>query len=574
MPTKFDLDRVVRSSVQEPGDVGYQPVVFMLATAADEITRWWSPIRDRELREFWPTESFLAGTLYSVAARNAAFRFELKGALRQVRMCQRMLNQVDFGHGWQHFIMKLSIDLLCQDNGAFIEVIRPTRVTTKDGTFPATKSLQGDWCAVGRNGALLPLDGVDYKLKDSPLEQPLALAHLDSGRCLRTGDPDYPIIYTDRKGVQHKMRWWQVITIEDMPSPIESMNNVGYSAVTRVLRASQILRDIAIYKHEKVSGRFARAVHITNVRAEAVMDAIKEHEAHADSSGLSRYTQPIITNVLDPNATPGLVTIELASLPDGFDEEETLRWYIANLALGFGVDYGFLAPLPGQGLGTATQSEVQSRHARSKSSALFMKTLEGKFNFGGILPKSVYFEFKEVDPEEEQERDEARRRRAETRKIRIESTEITPQIARQIASDDGDLDQRYLAQLGEEDVTPDVTIEGREPMATDRPREIAEEAKPPEEKARRFWSIARWRGKQDDGKVHPKGKPLSPWGDEPVEITAEDIARAVGKWDARMPEEAKGILTARAATAEEERQAEEDYELSSEQSAVSSERTT
>jgi hypothetical protein len=48
----------------------------------------------------------------------------------------------------------------------------------------------------------------------------------------------------------------------------------------------------------------------------------------------------------------------------------------------------------------------------------------------------------------------------------------------------------------------------------------------------------------DSGKVVPKGKPLKPWGTDPVPITAEDVARAIRDWDARMPEEAKGILMA------------------------------
>ena len=35
-----------------------------------------------------------------------------------------------------------------------------------------------------------------------------------------------------------------------------------YCAVTRLLRAAQILRSLAIYKDEKIAGRFHRGIHL------------------------------------------------------------------------------------------------------------------------------------------------------------------------------------------------------------------------------------------------------------------------------------------------------------------------
>jgi len=339
-------------------------------------------------------------------------------------------------------------------------------------------------------------------VSDSPYDMPLCLAHLDSGKCVRTGDPDTPVIYMDRYGGEHQLKSWQVIMMTDMPTPIEEMHGVGFSMVSRVLRNAQTVRDWTIFRQEKISGQFARAVHLTNVDSDWISDAIAQAKAKTNEMGLLRYSQPIITNTLDPSSRPYLVTIPLAELPDGFSEDETMRWYIALLALAAGEHYSFLAPMPGRRLGSAREVEVQERQARGKSSRLFMEQLAAKINSSGILRPGVVFSFKEKDPEEQAGNEQAERRRAETRKLRIESGEITPEIARQIANDKGDLRDEYLSQLGEEDTTPEDGDAGDE-VVTEEPT------------------------------VEEKQKELS--------VSKEDVARAIGKWNARIPE-AAGVL--------------------------------
>jgi len=443
-----EIVKIQAASVQKFDDSSAQSLLIYFATATDDTPRWWSPSRDKYLREFWPLEPYLAGALYSICARNASFKFAIEGPPRQVRRVERLLAQMGFGAGWQVEMMKVSLDILTQDNGAFIEVIRPARITTKEGTFPAVKTLdagnESQWYLFDDRGRPKMLKGLDYEVRDSPYDNPVGLAHLDAARCTRTGDPTYPVVYTDIKGFSHKMAFWQVITFEDMPSPQTDMNGVGYCAVTRVISLARTLRDMQLYKSEKIGGRFNRAIHLTNAGKAGIERALAEQETRADSSGLMRYVQPLIVSSMDPTVQISLKTIELASLPEGFSEEETLKWYIAGLALGTGVDYGFLAPLPGRGIGTGSESEVQERSAKGKSSRLFMRCIETKFNYNGVLPRSCTLSHGEIDPEEESLRDEAADRRATTRQIRITSGEITPEIARMIAFDDGDLKQEYL----------------------------------------------------------------------------------------------------------------------------------
>lgn len=465
------------SSVQDFPTVRSRPMtIIQIASIADEIPPWWSPRRDYAIDRFWPTEPFLAGAIFSIASRNASFRYELTGPREQVKWAQQLFAQADFGRGWHPFIMKVTLDLLTTGNGAFIEVIRPARMIfngtfMSEGSMDAIKSIDEDgnysWHAFNRyTGEVYSTKqiGLDYKIGDSPLDLPVGIAHLDSMRCTRTGNPSFPVIYQDMNSVEHALAAHQVITLEEMPSPREEMNQVQHSAVDRALLLAQTLRDMLIYKHEKVSGRFARAIHLTNIDASAIQDAVDQANENADNKGLYRYLQPIIATTLDPNATPAVQTIELASMPDGFNEQTAMQWYIAGLALDFGVDFGFLAPLPGNKLGTSTQAEVSARQARGKSSRLFLNMLQYKFNFSGILPQTVSMRFNVPDPLEESERDRAYARRARARSTQIKSGEITPEVATQMAADVGDVAPQYLPLMGLEDITPIVTVGGTDPV--------------------------------------------------------------------------------------------------------------
>jgi hypothetical protein len=327
------------------------------------------------------------------------------------------------------------------------------------------------------------------------------------------------VIYQDRRGAFHELMAWQVMALADMPSPIEEMHEVGFSFVSRVFRSAQTVRDWIIYREEKISGRFARAVHLTNISAQAISDAIAQAGAYADERGLTRYSQPIIADTLDPSGRPYHTTIPLAELPEGWDEDTMMRWYVALIALAAGEHYSFFAPMPGRRLGSAREVEVQERQARGKSSRLFMDMITDMFTNAGVFPSDCLFVFKDKDPDEQKQKDDGAFRRAETRRRRIESGEITPAIARQIALDEGDLKEKYLTELNESDLTPEDT----EITPEDESEVIPKEEVEVEEK-------------QDYDNPDYRN----------VSITPEDIARAIGKWDERLPK-AAGVLQARAA---------------------------
>lgn len=417
------------NAYSSPG--AFEALVFSLSTIADTVPRWGSePIRrDAELRQFWPSEPILASALYSIVIRNAAFSWTLEGPPLTVSRTQHMLNTADFGKGWLAFATKLGIDLLSQDNGAFFEIIR---------------------------------------MADSPDSPAVGIAHLDSSRCLRTGNPEEPVIYTDLQGRFHRLKWYQVQELVELPSPIASMRGMQLCAVSRVLRAAQYLRDIGVYLREKVSGDNPNAIHIiSGVKSDIITAQLAEHRQAQSEKGMVRFIIPAIVSTLDPTATIGHEQIDLKTLPDGFNLDDAMRWYINQLALGFGADYQDFAPLPGRALGSSTQSLVLHMKSRGKGPAFFMKTLEYAFNFQGIMPQNVTFVFDEQDIEEDVERSTTDKVKAETLAILTQSGILTSQAAQQILLDEGMINEEIFNQLMEgQDVTPDIVAIDTEPVLT------------------------------------------------------------------------------------------------------------
>lgn len=410
------------SVVKEPqGTIGHSgDYIIYMASAADSLPVWGAApaTRDKALRDFWPTEPVLASALFTTISRYAAFGWTLQGPPKTVSAVQNVLHGVEFGNGWISLITKTLIDLFTQDNGAFIEIIRT---------------------------------------EDSPTAPVIGLNHLDSGRCVRTGLRQEPVIYYDIAGAGHSLKWYHVLALTEFPSPIERARGMQYCVVTRLLRAAQIMRDISIYEREKVSGRFNRALHLVGGVQKGTIDkALESQRQSADEQNVMLYLQPLIIAALDPTSTVSKQTIELASMPDHFNKESVMKWYINQLALAFGGDYQDYAPMPAGNLGSSQQSQIMHMKSRGRGPRLFMSLIEQQFNFHGIMPNSVKFVFGDQDIAEDMDHARLRQMRAQERQIRIASGEITPQIARQIAVDDGDLAEEYLEQLKESDLTINV----------------------------------------------------------------------------------------------------------------------
>lgn len=432
---------VIETEETQPGSPTSTGLVYMVAGYADEIRPWGTnpTMRDRQLRDFIPMESYVASALATVCARNMAFSWRLDGPPTAVARMQDMLLSSDQGRGWESLIAKHSMDLYSQDKIPVFELVRE---------------------------------------EDSERAPVIGLNHLDTARIWHTRNPEYPVLYLNDKGRWVPLKWYQVVSTGEMPAPHERLAGLQYSALTRVMRMAQIFRNIAIYYDEKTGGRSTKSLHILgNVKEQAIRDAMMRKQLMADSQGYQRAGMDwVLVETFDPQAVPSVVSLDFASIPDGFDLDNMNKWYLTAIAMGLLEDYQTFAPLPGGGLGTSNQSQILRAKARGKGPGLFMKLMVHAMNFRGIMPRNVTFAWDEQDLDADEMMADLAIKRAEMRAAMIANGEIDDAGARQMALDSGDLPVELFDLMNGRDLT--------RPPATDAKRTVDDQEDAPGQKAR------------------------------------------------------------------------------------------
>lgn len=411
----------IQANVREGREAGIAILNF-LGGAGYRIPGWWSPSRDVALRRFWKESDHLAGALYVMIAKMTSIPFRVVAVdpsnVRHMEEAEEreeaLRTGTEFGEGWPIFYAKFIEDLLTCDNGTFAEVIGPGRA---DG----------------------PLTG-----------KPHTLAHLDSYRCRRTGNPEFPVLYQDTDGLLYKLHYTRVMYTSQMPSPIAEMFGVGFSAISRCINVAQTLIDILVYKQEKLGSRPYRAIIYTKggLDPDDVSKAFQVAELSTTSQGFSRYSKiPVIGSQTIPDADLGI--LELSNLPDGFNEETSLTLGMATIALAFGVDARELFPSLSSG-STRADALLQHLKQRGKGPGQIIDMVEQLINFK-YLPPYLKIKFDFQDDAEDQQAADIRTTRAKTRGSDILAKVITPRTARQQMLADGEITAGQFEMMELED---------------------------------------------------------------------------------------------------------------------------
>ena len=411
------IDATIQSRVKKDVDTGIG-LVMWLASANDLIPPWWSKRRDVELRKFWKRVDYLSGAIYTLESRMTTIPFRvvpkdnsIEAHVRQAAKFEENLNDAsEFGKGWNAFFGKWIEDILTQDNGCFAEIIGP-----------------GD--------------------PDGPLMgAPFSIANLDSSRCIRTSNPEFPVIYQDKEGGKFKLHHTRVAFASLMTSPIEEMHGVGFSSVSRCINTAQHLLDILIYKQEKLGSRPHRNILVATggLDPEIVQSAFELAGEVMDNQRLSRYSKSIVigsTSAVDA----GLDVIDLSTLPDGFDEQTSVTLGMATIALAFGVDAREL--FPAQGVG-ATKADALVQHLKSRGKGIGQlleiseREIEQKF-----LPPYLQMIFDFQDDAQDKQVAEIKRIRSERHTIDLTNETVDERTAREQMLADGDLTQAQFEEL-------------------------------------------------------------------------------------------------------------------------------
>jgi aspartate-semialdehyde dehydrogenase len=142
-----------------------------------------------------------------------------------------------------------------------------------------------------------------------------------------------------------------------------------------------------------------------------------------------------------------MVEVKLKELLSNFvpkDERDNGYLIYAN---NIGVPVQSIQPLSGQGLGTGTQTLVLDDAAKGQGAMpAFIKWWEQTVS-DRVLPATTELQFEdENDQRDQKAKAEVQKLRADTRAVQIQSGEISPAMARQLAVDSEDLPPEMVAE--------------------------------------------------------------------------------------------------------------------------------
>jgi hypothetical protein len=311
-------------------------------------------------------EDMWAGVINQAVTKIAVRGWEISDSddsTRRTRRSQDLVINFDGPAEYRSGMNKLVQDFLLTRNGCFIEVERESK---------------------------------------SAASRPRALWHLDSLRCRRTGNIDYPVVYWGMNGQWHALRSADVIYFADMPSPRVNLYGIGRPAAERAFKTIVKLAAVETYFREKITGaRALKLVFISGVTKKKLSDVAATADLEMERRGWTVYKGAVMVPTETDQAI-SIAEVDLASVPDGFDVETERKDAYLRYANDIGVPVQDIQPLSGQGLGTGTQTVILDENAEGRGIAYFTKTLEDKLNWL-LMPKTTTFTFQTNDWRDKQQ---------------------------------------------------------------------------------------------------------------------------------------------------------------------------
>lgn len=366
------MNIVERQSVQEhepKESLGYTAFFdFSSPNAGDEVllSEYGSHKRDRELRDLYRNQFNWLGqsAVTAIVHKVAQVPWQLQGGRNLTTHYQSILQEADFGDGWSDFVGKVLLDYLTCDYGAYIEII---------GAGRADKPLRG---------------------------RVLGIAHLDSLRCVPTGNLEYPVVYWSRKtGKMHRLHHTRVYRLVDMKDGDESRFGVGLCALSRAIALLQQMLNLMKYTNGQLADVPATGLYWLppGITTEQFQDTMKQYKERRESTGYKG-----VVGIGSPSTASGGKGeyVPFSTSPDGFDYEMYIDIAVNAFAAAFGIDRQDIFPLQGKMSGTATQSEVLFEKAKGMTFGDILSRLKRMMNTA-ILPPSLEYDHEYRDEEKD-----------------------------------------------------------------------------------------------------------------------------------------------------------------------------
>lgn len=403
------IDRTSQLSETEANPL--QSFAWNLVKVSDGLAPWWSRQRDIELRTLWKDGGYLSSVMFSAVSKitNIPIRVEavnpniVSHVAQAEEFTYRLSNASEFGAGLYETMLKFNADWLGQDNGGFMEII---------GDGP----------------------------KNGPIVGPvLAVRHLDSGQCTRTGNSVHPVLVQEG-GKMYSLHRTRVVFSSQLPSARADMNGVGYCAVSRSIAIANDLLAMLHYKAEKMGARPANRLLIgNNITGQEIMTAMAAADAIMTELGLEYYSKVVALGGQDVSVN----SIDLNSF-DPFDEKTQTLYDMYILALAFGLEPSEVFPM---GATTSRASETVSiQRARGKLPETYRRSVEQQMSYK-VLPPHLRLVMEFKDDVADRERAVTNDIRARTNERNLKSGATTKTVERQRLSIEGVITRNQLWQM-------------------------------------------------------------------------------------------------------------------------------
>jgi hypothetical protein len=234
------------------------------------------------------------------------------------------------------------------------------------------------------------------------------------------------------------------MVVTDQPSPRVEHRGMGFCAADRAWNTIIKLAAIEVYFREKITGERNLAIHIVNgISDEQLRTALTSSDEARNQRGFVLYKGSTIVPMMAKDASPSVVTIPLAEVPDGFDVAQERTDAYLRYANALGVAVQDIQPLSGQGLGTGAQTAVLDEAAEGQGLAAWRKAWEHAVTHL-VLPSTTTFSLATNDYRDQKQQADVQKTRGEWVAGLAAAGILTPTQALNILVDNGDIDPAYL----------------------------------------------------------------------------------------------------------------------------------
>lgn len=374
-----DIDNLLDHSLQSRSsnlwsiDGGIMNSLFYRQRTPTDVSPYGSLGRDIQLRKLLTLKGndLISGAVTTIVQKVQSTERIVEGPKRTANQYDKIFKYADLGLGWDSLLAKIIQDYLTTDNGMFMELI---------------------WSDADKEESINEAPKAGSTL--------LGIAHMDSNACMRTGDPQFPVLYQSLMGATHRLHRSRVIYAADMPSSNERLLGRGFCATSRALSMAEATVRFSQYRSELLDDIPPLGLLILS----GINKTFWEQNKKEFNSERSAKEEFIFSNIMtlfgmDPSKPASANLIPFKNLWEGFDEKQFWDGAIDLVALAFQLDRQELAPINNASMGTGAQSSVLAQKARGKGIGNMLSALERMFN--PLMPPSCTFKFDFHDDEQD-----------------------------------------------------------------------------------------------------------------------------------------------------------------------------